>query len=223
MRCCRLLTVTLLVVVLSGSLRAQSLHGQWFKATATATGASITGSLEVSKAKFKKITHYIQLSIDEGIGSHIYGATIWVEDAEGNWSAYDTGSLVVADDEETFVSDGTLTFYVSESIVDDIDLAAGEGGLQGFDVDFNATLKVKVKNEEVKSAKLTSVGAVADGSFTGTDTFIGTAKVSMNRVSANKLPFELELMVKSPLADTLPKPAWRSQTVEAQPAVSSQH
>ena len=94
----RLLAVALFVLALSGSALAQSLTGEWFKATATAKGASFEfegidpgGDLVASKASFKKITHYVQLFEDEGFGSEFYSAVIWVQDAEGNWLPFESG------------------------------------------------------------------------------------------------------------------------------------
>ena len=216
----RLLAVALFVLALSGSALAQSLTGEWFKATATAKGASFEfggidpgGDLIATKASFKKITHYVQLFEDEGFGSEFYSAVIWVQDVEGNWFPFDSGQILFGDTDRTYVIFSELTFYVSESLVGD-DQQEGGGGLQGFDVEFNGPSKIKFKGEELKSAKIKSDGAVADGSFTGDGPFVGSAKVSLTRVDESKLPFEV--MMKGQPGDELPvaQPSWRAQQGE---------
>lgn len=208
MRIATLLGATLClasVASLAPSAQSQSLSGQWFKVTAKGSGFSVTGGINAEMVKFAKLTAYVQL-FAKGVegGGPSYSASMWQQDGNGDWVPSTLGSIGALDSDQTAMT-GSLTFFVPGTF--------GEGsGVQGFDASFVASAKIKVKNEEIKSAKIAAIGALASGSYTGVDSFIGTAQVSMSRVAESKLPFEPVLKTSSTSGQPTPiVPAWRTE------------
>jgi hypothetical protein len=185
----RILSGLMVVALLSASApdtSAQLLDGQWFKASGTATGFGDDGeSDKVTRAKVKKVTHYIRLVHDEGISSFTYQAQIWVEISDEAWEFFDSGTIDMFDANETLVATGSLNFYGPGSLK--------EGSPSDtFFVRFNGPSRIKLKNEELKSARITALGSTASGNTKDGVPFVGKARVSLSRVPESKLPFDPE-------------------------------
>lgn len=177
------LLVTLSIAVSSPATRAQVLHDQWFKVVVSADGSGNNPETnEAEKGKLKPIVRYARFVLDEGGGTPSYTLQAYSPTESGLWTLDGNGSVAMLDDAETFAYDASFTTST-------LPLPDEEGAPNIVQISFNGSVKSKVKNEELKSAKVKSLGATAY--FTNTTfAFYGKAKVTMTRVPVEKLPFE---------------------------------
>lgn len=183
------LLVTLSFVLSSSSTAAQVLNGQWFKIVVSAEGVGLEPeSMEATKDKVKPVVRYAQFILNEGGEAPSYSLVAFAPTELGTWEEFGSGTVNMLDAAETFV--GSATFFTST-----VDLPDDEGGPHLISIEFNATVKTKIKNEELKSSKIKSLGAITE--FSNDAFFLaGKGKISMTRVPVEKLPFTPVVMVK---------------------------
>ena len=177
------LLVTLSIAVSSPATRAQVLHDQWFKVVVSADGTGNNPDTnEAEKGKLKPIVRYAHFILDEGGGTPTYTLEAYSPTESGTWTIDGGGAVAMIDDAETFIYEATFTTST-------LPLPDEEGAPDIAQISFNGPVKTKVKNEEIKSSKIKSLGATSY--FTNTTfAFFGKAKISMTRVPVEKLPFE---------------------------------
>lgn len=187
----------LLLATAAPKTQAQVLDGEWFKLTASADGTGVGGEpAQDVKGKLKTVVRYARFLLDEGIGSATYTVSIWDPTESGEWLPTSGGSLSMLGDQETFCYSGGVTFSAKP-------LPAIEGAPNIVSIEFNGPVKIKIKNKELKSAKISSLGALAY--FTNDDTaFFGRAKLSFTRIPESKLPFVPD-MISLSLRPTSPQ------------------
>lgn len=175
--------VTLSLVVSSPAVHAQVLDDQWFKLVLSTRGSGVDSeSGLVHKGKLAPLVRYARFVLDGVAPTPNYVLQIYAPTESGGWVLENLGLLTMLDVEETYVSDATIT----TSVAPVADSAVESDVVQ---LRFNATVKVALDGDELKSAKIRSVGALSY--FTdGTRTFYGKARLRMVRVPVGKLPFE---------------------------------
>jgi len=188
MRITCFLLAGLLVAAAAPRLEAQALDGQWFKIVTSANGVGVNpDTMQAEKGKTGKLVRYGQFSLSEG-GSG-YDVMTWAPTESGDWIPAFSGQLTMLDDDETFVVDAQIV-VTTQPVPDD------EGAPNILQLSFNGPVKIKIKNEELKSAKIKTLGATSvhtNDAFA----FFGKGKMTLTRVPVEKLPFNPEIMIKA--------------------------
>lgn len=168
---------------------AQLLDGQWFKLVVSCDGSGLPAeATEAVKEKVKPSVHYAFFTLSEGLGIQ-YDITTYSPVEGGGWAADAGGFVTMMDPAETFVANG-------EVVVSRVPLTPLDGAPNIIAIGFNGPAKTKVKNEELVSASIKTLGATSY--FTNeSHSFIGRGKVTFTRVPLEKLPFEVALLAQA--------------------------
>jgi hypothetical protein len=207
MRTVTLLLSALLLATTAPRLEAQVLDGQWFKMTVSFGGAGVNSATgEAEAGQIKKVVNYVQLNLAplDAESAPTYDVKVVSITTDGTWivSGF-SGTVQMLDPQESFVRAAMIGMPTKP-------LDVVDGSPNVAQVTFNGPVKTKLKADALTSAKITSLGAT---SYFTNDTFplYGKAKLTLTRVGAAKLPFELALLASPPTP-----PA-----VEAKPAASA--
>jgi hypothetical protein len=207
MRPAALLLSVLLVATAAPRLEAQLLDGQWFKMTVSFDGSGVNPETSEAEAgKLKKVVNYVQFNLGalDG-GAPSYDLVVESLTTDDTWvdSGF-TGSVQMLDTQETYVQTAQIGMPTKP-------LVLADGAPNIAQVTFNGPVKSKLKNAELKSAKITALGATSY--FTNDNfAFYGKAKVTLTRVDVADLPFVLVLDA------TKPAPEPKAPPVAAKPA-----
>jgi hypothetical protein len=192
MRRATLLLSTLLFALAAPAARSQVLDGQWFKLTVSFQGTG-GGENGAEEGQIKKLVRYAQFSsgLPDG-GAPSYQLVIYSPTTDDGWLPTDEGSVDMLDEAETYARSATIDLHTTPVVPVD-------GAPNIATVQFNGPVKIKLKNEELKSAKITAFASLA---YFTNDSFAlyGKARLSLNRVALEDLPFE-------PAALLAPQPA----------------
>lgn len=168
---------------------AQVLDGQWFKLVVSCEGSGLPGEATAAVSeKVKPSVHYAFFALAEGTGT-VYDVTTYSPVEGGGWAADNGGSVAMMDPDETFVATGTI-------VVSRVPLSPLDGAPNIIQVSFNGPVKTKIKNEELVSASIKTLGSTCY--FTNAEhSLLGRGKATFTRVPVTKLPFEVMLAASS--------------------------
>jgi hypothetical protein len=174
-----LLTV-LIVTALAPASEAQLLDGQWFKVVASGKGVGLDpGTDEAEKGKTKRVVRYALLNHDES-GGVSYSVQLFNPDEAGGWDTYTLSSITMLDLDETFVLFGSVSMYHQP-------VPTEEGTSELLQIEFNGPVKTRIKKNELKSARISTLGATCSITDEAT-TYYGRGKVTLTRIPQSKLP-----------------------------------
>jgi hypothetical protein len=181
MRTASLILITLLIAALSSPADAQQLDGQWFKVVAVGNGVGVDGETgDTGKFKSKKAVRYARCSFNEGGVGISYSLQVFNPTEEGAWVPNTGGFLNMVDDGETFVINSNITLFHRP-------LPDEEGAPNLLLISFNGPVKTKFKKKELKSSRISTLGATAEIT-SETSAYYGKAKVTLTRIPESKLP-----------------------------------
>lgn len=186
---------------------AQVLDGQWFKLVVSCEGSGLPAeATEAVSEKVKPSVHYAFFALAEGTGT-VYDITTYSPVEGGGWSADSGGTITMMDPAETFVATGAF-------VVSRVPLTPLDGAPNIIEVTFNGPVKTKIKNEELVSASIKTLGGTSY--FTNEEhSLLGRGKATFTRVPVSKLPFEVMLATS---AGTQRQPAPAPAEAAAKPA-----
>lgn len=180
----RLLPLLLLLVAFGEPpvLPDASLDDPWFKLSLKAKGRAVEADGSVAKASVS-LPAFLHLVLDESGGTEgvppltAYSYELLTEIEPGTWAVTGFGNLevVVTSEQEYILPDVVVQPQTPEVLLD-----------------IRATLKVSVKldaQEQVKSAKLTTLGGEVFFGGTSAGFFYGSAKLTGHTVDVADLPF----------------------------------
>lgn len=200
MRPATLLLSVLLFATTAPRVEAQRLDNQWFKLTASLVGTGFNEATNESETgKVAKFVRYVRFDADEVEGplGVTYTLSVYSPTTDGGWTDGFSGTVGMLDAEETYVFSAEINMPTEPvTVMEDTPNVAS--------VIFNGPCKIKLKGEELKSAKITSVGTL--GYFTKEDGFAfhGKATLTLTRVDVEKLPFPVATLT---VAKPQPEPA----------------
>jgi hypothetical protein len=171
----------LLVTSLATPTDAQELDGQWFKVVAVGNGVGVDAETgDTGKFKSKKAVRYARCSFNEGGIGVSYSLQVFNPTEEGAWVPNTGGSLNMVDDGETFVLNSNINLF-HRPVPDE------EGAPNLLLISFNGPVKTKFKKKELKSSRISTLGATAEIT-SETSIYYGKAKVTLTRIPESKLP-----------------------------------
>jgi hypothetical protein len=185
------LLTALLVTALAPATEAQVLDGQWFKVIAVGNGVGLDPETdEAEKGRVKKTVRYAYLSHNESGGVGYSVQLFNPYDVGGGWDTYTLGNITMLDLDETFVLTGSVSLYHQP-------VPFEEGTPNVLHIEFNGPVKTRIKKEELKSARITTLGATCSITDEGT-TYYGRGKITFIRIPASKLPFDVTTLADPP-------------------------
>ena len=196
----RLFTAWLGFALLAGPAAAQELDGAWFKMKFKSQAVEASGGFDASgppKAVVKG-TAYMFFELNEPDGEpsgESYRVTIWSEVFPGNWSPGlgidglpGTFEFNLQGPDEALLNLTEITVFVPGN-----GPPPPDGVVLGFDGLMTGVFKLKLKNDELKSASFKTLGGlILDGTADGFTGLAGGFSMRGKTINPNKLPFDLE-------------------------------